>query len=436
MRSISFSLRRLRLLRRPFRPLAVLALLGFTGCSEDALTEIVVTVDTDVPVPAELDEVRLNVQGLGGPQQASSLVADASGLPVFTSLVHRGGPLGPITVTATGQKNGAEVVSRRARVFFVREDTRLLQLDLAASCRAATCAMDETCAPSGCQSIDRGELPPWPGAPPRIGGTDAAIDAGLDAAPDADAMADATADADAAIEAMTDADVVVPAVRTTMGLQALYEFNEGAGDMVMDTSGVGAPLHLTIDQPSGVTWGIDSLTIDRSVRITSGVPATKLIDAGLASNAITVEAWIATADIALGGPARIATLSSGTGARNFTLGQEFDRWELRLRTTTTNNNGDPSLLSTISVVQDALTHVVFTWDGSTGRWTCYLDGALNETSTRTGDLSPWDATMEFALANELSRNRAWRGTMHLVAVYDRALSEQEVLGNFLAGPNP
>ncbi|PYQ59813.1 MAG: hypothetical protein DMF53_18175, partial [Acidobacteria bacterium] len=42
--------------------------------------------------------------------------------------------------------------------------------------------------------------------------------------------------------------------RVTTGIQARYDFNEGSGSTVNDTSGVGTPLNLTIASPSSVTW--------------------------------------------------------------------------------------------------------------------------------------------------------------------------------------
>ena len=40
------------------------------------------------------------------------------------------------------------------------------------------------------------------------------------------------------------------------------------------------------------------------------------------------------------------------------------------------------------------------------------------------------------MANELTNDSAWLGDIHLVAIFDRALSAEEVTGNFDAGANP
>ena len=58
---------------------------------------------------------------------------------------------------------------------------------------------------------------------------------------------------------------------------------------------------------------------------------------------------------------------------------------------------------------------------------------------KTGDFSTWTTASDhrFALANEVElASRGWAGELHLVALYDRALSEAEILQNFAAGWDP
>ena len=55
---------------------------------------------------------------------------------------------------------------------------------------------------------------------------------------------------------------------------------------------------------------------------------------------------------------------------------------------------------------------------------------------KVGTFEEWDVgTEEYRLAvgNELTLDRDWLGQLHLVAVFDRALTEDEVEQNFLAG---
>ena len=64
----------------------------------------------------------------------------------------------------------------------------------------------------------------------------------------------------------------------------------------------------------------------------------------------------------------------------------------------------------------------------------FVDGDLVQSNALKGDISAsWSDDFDFALANELNRERAWLGQYHLVAVYDRALSKKEVTQNYLVG---
>jgi hypothetical protein len=223
--------------------------------------------------------------------------------------------------------------------------------------------------------------------------------------------------------------VIEPGDRVTDDLQALYLFAEGAGDTVYDVSGVGDPLDLIIADPSRAAWTDDGLNLSGETIVQSATPATKIIDAIRASNAITVEAWVATADLNLDGPARVVSISRDTGQRNVTLGQKGSAWETRLRTTTTSNNGWPPLTTANGNVSTALQHVVYT-RASNGLATTYINGVEVVMDNVGGDLLNWDETYRLGLGNELNQQRPWRGELALVAVYSKALSAVEVDQNF------
>ena len=53
-----------------------------------------------------------------------------------------------------------------------------------------------------------------------------------------------------------------PIVRVDEGLIVLYEFDEGSGATVSDSSGVAQALDLSIADPAHVTWSPGYLTID------------------------------------------------------------------------------------------------------------------------------------------------------------------------------
>ena len=126
----------------------------------------------------------------------------------------------------------------------------------------------------------------------------------------------------------------------------LYTFREGSGDTIKDVSGTGQPLELKIEDADAVKWLLGGgLAVQRPVLIASSTPGERIISAIKKSNAITIETWIKPANTTQAGPARIVTLSKDPGNRNFTLGQKGDAYEVRLRTSSTSPNGEPSLSS-------------------------------------------------------------------------------------------
>ena len=168
-------------------------------------------------------------------------------------------------------------------------------------------------------------------------------------------------------------------------------------------------------------------TVIRSIESTK-----RLVDAVRRSGAITIEAWIRPDNLKQKGPARIVTLSKNSNERNATLGQEGDQIETRLRTTATSTNGIPAIRSESRSLSDRLTHVVYTRDRG-GNARIYVNGRQRKQGKVSGTLGNWNDSFQLALANELSGDRPWLGELHLVAVYSRGLTAEEVALNFKAG---
>jgi len=125
---------------------------------------------------------------------------------------------------------------------------------------------------------------------------------------------------------------------------ALYNFQKGRGDTIIDISNSGKALNLKISDTSAVKWlASGGLSINAPVLIASSGPAAKVINAVRESHEITIEAWVKPSNITQTGPARIVTVSSDAGQRNFTLGQKAGAYEVRFRTTSTSRNGEPAL---------------------------------------------------------------------------------------------
>ena len=210
------------------------------------------------------------------------------------------------------------------------------------------------------------------------------------------------------------------------GLEALYTFEEGKGDTIRDRSGKSEPINLKISDTSAVEWSNGRLTVRKPVLIASEDPAKRLTEAIKKSRALTIEAWITPANTKQKGPARIVSLSSGSGERNFTLGQDTDKYEVRFRTARTDANGLPGLNSPNGSVEPRLTHIVYTREAKS-RAAIYINGQETEFHNNGGNLDNWNNDFRIALANETTKDRPWQGTLHFVAIYSRALDPKEIL---------
>ena len=227
--------------------------------------------------------------------------------------------------------------------------------------------------------------------------------------------------------------------RVTADLEALYLFNSGSGDIIRDVAGAQGPLDLTITDPAAVNWlSGGGIEIVNPTQIVSAEPATEISNAIAQSGEISLEAWIKPANLTQNGPARIVTLSDGTLNRNVTLGQgvagsDATRYDVRLRTTSTSNNGTPSLSTAVGSLTTELTHLVYSRDVC-GISRTYVNGSLVSSGILPGDLSNWDRAYRLALGEEFnSTTRSWLGTYHLLAFYSQALGLADVQQNFLAG---
>jgi len=222
-------------------------------------------------------------------------------------------------------------------------------------------------------------------------------------------------------------------VRVRAGLQVLYTFAAGQGDTVFDRSGNGTALNLKIANNDAVKWLAGALQVNSATMIKSTAPARKIIDFAKRTRGLTIEAWVDPVNDRQDGPARMVTLSGNTSARNFTLGQDANHYDVRLRTTATTTNGIPSTPTPAGTATTRLTHVLFTRQAD-GTTRIFINGQQQATAQIKGDFGNWDDSFALSLADEASGGRPWLGTMHLVAIYSRPLSATEVTQNYKAGP--
>ena len=217
---------------------------------------------------------------------------------------------------------------------------------------------------------------------------------------------------------------------------ALYEFKTGTGNIAYDTSGVEPALNLTLASSDMWVggWGINVKAGQKAQGSTTA--SKKLADQIKSSGEFSIEAWMAPANV-VQEDAYAVSYSAGTMARNVTLAQRAYQYEAMTRTSETDANGKPTLLTNDKDrdAQASLQHVVLTYDPVNGR-RLYVNGQFTgdiDPKGGGGSLSDWDDSFALVLGNETSSNRQWQGVLRLVAIHNRALTQQQIQQNFAAG---
>lgn len=291
-------------------------------------------------------------------------------------------------------------------------------------------------------------------AAPQEAAGDAAADGDDDAAPqEAAGEPAADGDDDAAPQEAAGEAAAAGTDRVTDGLVALYLFDEALADVLISdrvrpADGLellvrpGEPVPMVALRDGAVHFepaadgdeaGAKAAADDEIPGVFSVSPAAELVQTLISSSRLTIEAWLTPATDTAEGPARIVSISRDFVDRNITLGQTHDHYILRLRTSGTNIQGWPELEGPEgTLVAGELQHLVVTFDG----WTTvmYLDGEpIADTEHFGGTLEGWDDTMPLILGNELTGERLWPGSIHLVAIYSHALTPEQVQTNYEAG---
>ena len=229
------------------------------------------------------------------------------------------------------------------------------------------------------------------------------------------------------------------APRNDSGIIALYQFKAGIGNVISDTSGVTPPLNLRLEGDEGSDfkwvggWGIEFL--GGYARADTG-DSQKLRDRIVASGQYSFEAWLLSTSAdqgTAGDPARIITYSVGEDRRNFTFGQAEHYYEYMHRSSNTDANGEPSLITGDENHHAALQHMVITFDSADGRKKVYVNGEVTDDVTTPGSLVDWDDSFALMFGAEAGGSSQWQGKLRLVAIYDRAMSEAQIQQNFEAG---
>jgi len=153
-----------------------------------------------------------------------------------------------------------------------------------------------------------------------------------------------------------------------------------------------------------------------------------LLEACQASNQLTLECLVTTDNLDQDGPARIISFSNDSTHRNFTLGQNGNRFAVRIRTPRTGTNGMGSEFSFGQIEAGKPTHVIVSYFDRNVY--CYINGELVHVSNGIqGDFSNWEL-YPLLFGDEASGGRNWEGKLSRVAIYSRFVGVEEAAHKF------
>jgi hypothetical protein len=188
-------------------------------------------------------------------------------------------------------------------------------------------------------------------------------------------------------------------------------------------------------EKNNVKWiyGVNGVGFTEPGVIRSGSSAKEFGAALMHGKGITMEVWLQPSDIGQSGPSRILSYSFDPWLRNFTLGQEGRKLVLRLRTTKTNLDGsNPELHVDNILLPNEICQIMISYNFE--QTYVYKNGVLKlQILSPGGNFDNWDLSYPLLIGNENTGNRPWRGSVYLVAFYNRCLAAEEIERNYKAG---
>ncbi|HEY9051670.1 MAG TPA: LamG domain-containing protein [Gammaproteobacteria bacterium] len=238
--------------------------------------------------------------------------------------------------------------------------------------------------------------------------------------------------------ALSDGIIASGGSRSENNLIALWEFKTGTGSVAYDTSGVEPALDLTFS--GAVDWvlgyGIEIITGKAQG---STANSKKLHDFIKASGEYSIEAWVVPGNVTQEGRS-IITYSGGGTTRNFTMGQSLYNYDFINLSDRTDGTTMSKLMTDDADedLQASLQHVVMNFDPVNGRQ-IYVNGVytddMDADPEKGGSLAGWNNNFALVLGNEpgASANTLWKGKLRLVAIHNRALTQDQILQNLAVG---
>lgn len=206
-----------------------------------------------------------------------------------------------------------------------------------------------------------------------------------------------------------------------------------AGYNVRDTSGLGDPLDLFVENTDAVDWETGGgLTFDAGTVLRAPSPPTKIRNGITATGEFSLEFIIEPSQVDATGR-RLFWYGPNSGSdTNLDVRMQSGSHVVRLRNEDTGNN-PPDITTSTGLAADTEYHVLVTFDGEYVR--VYRDGVMVVESEQPGHMLSWDADYGFTLGNLPDGSAPWLGTIKRMAVYDRAMNQRQT-DNLVEGLPP
>ena len=230
--------------------------------------------------------------------------------------------------------------------------------------------------------------------------------------------------------------------RIKENLIAYYNFTYDPAYFIHDLSGYGEPLNLTILQPGSISWNQEKkLEILSNVEIRSTVPAKKIVTALKKSGELTFECWVKPNEPDNSNSGRIISLGINDSEIGFVLDQDYQvhengnslHYRVRLQTEATNESGYPEIIQEKTDQYLNLNHIAYVRD-TLGKETLFVNGKKTAEGFRPSLFNSWNENFYLRIGNEIDQNHSWKGTFYSIAIYDKALTLDQISRNFYAGP--
>jgi hypothetical protein len=207
------------------------------------------------------------------------------------------------------------------------------------------------------------------------------------------------------------------------GLVGRWSFNEGSGVIAHDTSGNGNDG--TLYNSPNVSWASGKFGYALNFNGGDGYVSIPNSNSLMPTSSVTVEAWVKRVGIDPSGNAAIFEKRPPSNDAGYFLDGVDARFYIY---------ADGSWANTERVgatPADGIWHfIVGTYDGSQIK--VYVDGVLKDTVSKSGNIT--STTAEAMIGRSLAApNNPFIGTIDEVRVYDRALSSEEIMTDYLEG---